>query len=400
LAAEWGYRFRRHGEVNTVSGPLVIDREGLDALLSALREAGYETVGPTVRDEVITYDTVESTADLPVGWTDEQAGGSYRLVARDDERLFGYVVGPRAWKRFLAPPRAVVWAGEITAEGIETLAPAPAPRYAFFGVRPCDLVGIEIQDKVAGGPGRVPDSAYLSRREAAFVVVVNCDEPGGTCFCVSMATGPRARDGFDIALTEVEIEGRLRYLVEVGSEAGTEVLAQLDAAPADDGMVTAVDDLLREAGAGMGRTMDTEGLKELLQSNLDHPIWNEIGERCLGCTNCTMVCPTCFCWSTEDTMDLDGTTATRTRRWDSCFTLDFSYIHGGPVRESVGARYRQWFTHKLASWVDQFGTFGCVGCGRCITWCPVGIDLTEEVRRLQSGIEPVAAAIAKPEVRQ
>jgi ferredoxin len=150
----------------------------------------------------------------------------------------------------------------------------------------------------------------------------------------------------------------------------------------------------------MGRAMDTEGLKELLQGNLDHPIWAEIGERCLGCTNCTMVCPTCFCWSVEDSMDLDGARAQRTKRWDSCFTLDFSFIHGGPVRESVGARYRQWFTHKLASWVDQFGTFGCVGCGRCITWCPVGIDLTEEVRRLQSGTEPIAAAINTPEVRR
>jgi len=377
-----------------VSGPLIIDRQGVDSLLAALQESGYETVGPTVRDEVIAYDTIRSSADLPVGFTEEQDPGSYRLVRRNDERLFGYVVGPHAWKRFLSPPRAVVWQGVKGPEGIEALPPAPVPRYAFFGVRPCDLVGIEIQDRVASGPGRVPDGAYMARREAGFVVVVNCDEPGNNCFCVSMDTGPRAHGGFDIAVTEVELDSGLRYLVESGSDEGAAVLAGLATTEADEKTLYVVDDLFEEAARQMGRTIDTEGLKDLLQSNLDHPIWAEIGERCLGCTNCTMVCPTCFCWSTEDAMDLDATEATRTRRWDSCFTLDFTFIHGGAVRESVGARYRQWFTHKLASWVDQFGTFGCVGCGRCITWCPVGIDLTEEVRRLQSGTEPIAGTIA------
>jgi len=382
-----------------LNGPLVFARGGLDSLLTALQDAGYVTVGPTVRDDVIAYDTIATSADLPVGLTDEQGPGSYRLVPREDQRLFGHVVGPHAWKRFLSPPRAVVWEGALSADGIEELPRPPAPRYAFVGVRPCDLVGIEIQDRVAAGQGWVSDPDYVSRRDGAFVVVVNCDEPGNNCFCVSMDTGPRARSGFDIALTEVEVDDGLRYLAEAGSADGAAMLAGLDAPAADEAIRDAADTALEEAGHQMGRTMDTDGLKDLLQSNLDHPIWAEIGERCLGCTNCTMVCPTCFCWSVEDSMDLDGTTATRTRRWDSCFTLDFTFIHGGPVRESVGARYRQWFIHKLASWVDQFGSFGCVGCGRCITWCPVGIDLTEEVRRLQSGTEPVAAAIANPEVR-
>jgi ferredoxin len=383
-----------------LTGPFVLDRSGVDALLAALQESGYETVGPTVRDEVISYDTIQTTEDLPIGWTDEQAPGSYRLVRRDDSRLFGHVVGPHAWKRFLSPPRAVVWEGALTPEGIESLPLEPAPRYAFFGVRPCDLVGIEIQDRVAAGPGRVVDRAYVARREAAFVVVVNCDEPGHNCFCVSMDTGPRARSGFDIALTEVDGPAGLRYLAEIGSDAGAALLRRLEAPPAEEAMCGTVDIALADAEGRMGRVMDTTGLKELLQSSLDHPIWAEIGERCLGCTNCTMVCPTCFCWSVEDAMDLDATRATRTLRWDSCFTLDFSFVHGGPVRESIGARYRQWFTHKLASWVDQFGSFGCVGCGRCITWCPVGIDLTEEVRRLQSGLEPAVVALADPEVRK
>ncbi len=133
----------------------------------------------------------------------------------------------------------------------------------------------------------------------------------------------------------------------------------------------------------MGRSMDTSGIKELLYRNLDHPCWENVASRCLTCANCTMVCPTCFCAAVEDTTDLTGERAERWRRWDSCFTMDFSYIAGGSVRSSPKARYRQWMTHKLASWIDQFGTSGCVGCGRCITWCPVGIDITEEVRAIR-----------------
>ena len=134
-------------------------------------------------------------------------------------------------------------------------------------------------------------------------------------------------------------------------------------------------------------------MQELLQGNLEHPRWDDVAERCLTCGNCTMVCPTCFCTTVEDHSDLAGRRAERKRRWDSCFTMDFSYIHGGSVRDQARSRYRQWMTHKLASWIDQFGTSGCVGCGRCITWCPVGIDITEEVARdprAANGIEETA----------
>lgn len=144
------------------------------------------------------------------------------------------------------------------------------------------------------------------------------------------------------------------------------------------------------------RTLDTDGIRDLLFDNLDHPRWDEVASRCLACTNCTLVCPTCFCSTVEDTTDLTGGVAERWQTWDSCFTMDFSYIHGGSVRKTHRARYRQWLTHKLASWIDQFGTSGCVGCGRCITWCPVGIDLTEEVRALrESAVVPPHETIPK-----
>ena len=124
-------------------------------------------------------------------------------------------------------------------------------------------------------------------------------------------------------------------------------------------------------------------LQALLYRNYNNERWQDLAQRCLDCGNCTMACPTCFCSKVEDITDLTGDHAERWREWDSCFTMDFSYIHGGSVRATTRSRYRQWLVHKLATWLDQFGSSGCVGCGRCITWCPVGIDLTEEVRLIR-----------------
>ncbi len=147
--------------------------------------------------------------------------------------------------------------------------------------------------------------------------------------------------------------------------------------------VGAAEAVVARTAESMGREMRADDLHDLLMRNLSHPRWDDVAARCLSCANCTMVCPTCFCTSVEDSSDLTGTETSRSRRWDSCFTMDFSYIHGGSVRSSTKSRYRQWMTHKLATWVDQFGSSGCVGCGRCITWCPVGIDITEEVRAIR-----------------
>jgi ferredoxin len=199
-----------------------------------------------------------------------------------------------------------------------------------------------------------------------------------------MDTGPRAEAGFDIALTEVIEDGRHYFVCEAGSERGGELMATLPTSPLEPAESEAADAGIARAAAQQGRVMETAGIKELLYDNYDHPRWDEVSERCLTCGNCTMVCPTCFCTTVEDTGDLTVETAERTRVWDSCFTMDFSYVHGGSVRGSARSRYRQWMTHKLATWIDQFGTSGCVGCGRCITWCPVAIDITEEVAAIRA----------------
>lgn len=360
------------------------DREGLDRLFAALRDEGRTLVGPRLADGAIVYDRLATTADLPVGWTDEQDAGQYRLRRRDDQALFGYVVGPQSWKKFLFPAETRLWRAERTDKGIEFLpTPIPEQRHAFIGVRPCELAAIGIQDRVfTGGP--YVDERYASLRAGIFIVAVNCAEAAATCFCPSMDTGPRSRGGHDLALTELISDERHVFLVEPGSAAGEALLETLGFAPAEAHDRAESQAASARAAEQAGRSMPVEGLREALLTQPDSPLWDEIAERCLSCANCTLACPTCFCHTIEDSGDLSGDHAERWQRWDSCFTREFSYVHGGAIRPSSGSRYRQWLTHKLATWWDQFDSSGCVGCGRCITWCPVGIDITREAARFQA----------------
>jgi len=366
---------------------MVIDRGGLERLFAELAADGRTIVGPTVRDGAIVLGEIGGVDELPEGWTERQDAGCYRLERRQDGALFGYVVGPHSFKPWFFPPRETLFRVERRESGFEAVAAggdamaAAPPRLALLGARSCDLHALSIQDRVfTAGP--FADAGFARRRADVFVVAIHCGEAGGTCFCVSMGTGPRATSGYDLALTEL-LEGEHRFLVEIGSDAGARVAARLPARVAESEDIAAAERATANAVAGMGRRMDTNGIKELLYANLEHPQWERVAERCLACANCTMVCPTCFCSSVEDVTDLDGAAAERVRRWDSCFTAEHSYVHGGSVHASIRSRYRQWLTHKLASWHDQFGTSGCVGCGRCITWCPPGIDLTEEVAAIR-----------------
>ncbi|MBE3558833.1 MAG: 4Fe-4S dicluster domain-containing protein [Ktedonobacteraceae bacterium] len=369
-----------------VNDHVVLERAQLQDLLTVLAQRGYEVIGPTVRDKAIVYDQITSIEDLPTGYTDEQDGGAYRLKRRDDAALFGYAVGPHSWKRFLHPPVVRLWrARSGDAEKRVQIEPEAheATKYAFLGVRSCELHAIAIQDTVFLA-GAHKDPIYQSWRSDLCIIAVNCGQAGGTCFCASMQTGPQVSSGFDLALTEVLDEQRHHFVVQVGTDLGRDLLGALAYRPASSAEIAEAGQIVAETAQHMGRSLDTDGIKDLLYRNLEHPRWNEVATRCLSCANCTMVCPTCFCTTVEDVTDLSGQQAERWRKWDSCFTMDFSYIYGGSIRSSVSSRYRQWMTHKLASWIDQFGTSGCVGCGRCITWCPVGIDITEEARAIRS----------------
>ena len=369
----------------------IIQRADFQRLCDVLKGHGYRIVGPTVRDGAIVYDELASLLDLPMGWTDDQEGGTYRLRRRDDQALFGYVVGPHSWKKFLQPPLARLWQATRNDGGFQIIAEnEEPPKFAFIGVRSCELHAMAIQDKVFLN-GHYADSTYEARRGRVFIVAVNCGQAGGTCFCVSMNTGPKTTFGFDLALTEVLEGGEHYFVIESGTDQGAEILRGLPQRKAGDEEKQKAEKTVQRAAGQMGRTMDITDIKGLLYRNREHPRWDDVAARCLTCANCTMVCPTCFCSTVEDVTDLAGEHAERWRKWDSCFTADFSYLHGGSVRASAKARYRQWMTHKLATWIDQFGSSGCVGCGRCITWCPVAIDITEEVRAIRESEKAQAA---------
>jgi ferredoxin len=354
-----------------------LERDALGRLLDLLVERGYELIGPTVRDGAIVLDRIDGVDDLPQGIREIQGPGTYRLEQTGDDRLFEWAHGPDSGKRFLFPPRETIQIGTRDPDGELRIAPAPTPdvRYAFVGLRACDLYAIEIQDKVFMGA----DPAYRARRERSVAIGVNCSTPGETCFCVSMNTGPRCTTGYDIALTELD-DG---FTAEAGTDAGAGLIEALTTVEADDAQVAASHAVSERAAERMGRKLETADLPGLLYRNREHPRWDEVAARCLTCTNCTMVCPTCFCHDLTDQISLDATEATRQREWASCFSEEFSHMSFGEVRSSAKARYRQWLTHKFSSWIDQFGTSGCVGCGRCITWCPVGIDVTEEIAAIR-----------------
>ena len=380
-ASRTGTRNRPSGSQETdrgVVGARFLDAEGFERLLALLVERGHLLVGPTVRDGVIVYDEINGVEDLPRGVREIHGPGAYRIEQAGDDRLFAWAHGPDSAKRFLFPPRDLRQVTDRDEDGRLTIERVPLPEvsYAFVGLRPCDLRAIEIQDRVFLLAG----ASYRARREDAVVISVNCGYPGATCFCASMHTGPRSSSGFDIGLTEID-EG---FTAEMGTKRGEELLAALKAPDAGYEQVSAALRATRVAERQMQRTLDTNDLPELLYRNREHPQWDDVGARCLTCTNCTMVCPTCFCYDFVDSVSLDGNTARRSREWSSCFTEEFSHMASGSVRPSAASRYRQWLTHKFAAWIDQFESSGCVGCGRCITWCPVGIDVTEEIKAIRA----------------
>ena len=351
----------------------------LQDLICTLQQAGFSCVGPQVREGTIVYDVLSHADQLPWGIRDHQEPGGYRLENIAEHQAFAFSNGAQDIKPILFKAQETVFKVERNNEGkliFQSHHPEEKP-VAIIGARACDLAAMRIQDKVFI-EGEKIDIRYKQRREDLFVIAVNCIYASQNCFCVSAGTGPEVKHSFDVLMTEIK-DG---FVVKIGSERGKNILTHLNLQDS----VSLQCDIAREnvAKAADMQTKripmnNSHGLRDLLFSNLDHPRWQEVADRCLSCGNCTSVCPTCFCHSEVERPSLDGTSSEHQKEWDSCFTEGHSYLGGKPVRDDTKTRYRQWLTHKVGSWFDQYDTSGCVGCGRCVTWCPVGIDLTEEL---------------------
>jgi len=339
----------------------------LRKLFNIIKEKGYRVIGPKVIENVIRLAELKDYSELPFNIEDVQGPGTYKLVKGNFFRH-----GPDSPKKFLFPPRLLLfkvyddWTIEIPEVEEELI--------AFFGIKPCDLAAIKAMDKVQGELG---DPYYNAVRKNLLIVVENCVEPGETCFCSTMETGPIAESGFDIAYTRI---GDV-IVFDYDSELGAELLRELDLKPLDPDIRSKYAEVVEKASSKARADFSIEGLPEELELSLKSPIYKEVTEKCLGCANCNMVCPTCFCFDVVDVPVLDGS-AERIRVWDGCFSYSYAIVAGGHFRPDLWARYRHWLLHKFSYWLKQFGRFGCVGCGRCITWCPVGIDVRESIIKI------------------
>lgn len=360
------------------SGYLARDR--LDDLIKALQAVGYQCVGPVAREGAIQYRAVSTAAELPAGWHDAQTPGSYRLTQSGDTRQFAWANGPQALKPYLFTPRETLWRVIRSAEGLAFVpTQIDPPSLAVIGVRACDLAALRLQD-AHFRDSTYRDPHYAARREGLFLVAVNCTHPATTCFCASTGDGPEVEASealCDLVLDELD-DG---FALKSTSPRGAEIAARVKLRPLTASEAAIIAEQHTRAREQQ-RVLPGRDLRPLFDGRLDHPRWTEVAARCLSCGNCTSVCPTCFCHSDHEAPAVDGSGSTHYREWDSCFTQGHSYIHGITLRADTRLRYRQWLTHKLGSWHDQYGRSGCVGCGRCISWCPVGIDITEEVAAL------------------
>ena len=356
-------------------------------LIQNIQRQGFTVVGPSLSEGVVHLKELRGSSDLASGVVDIQGPGAY-AIGGESAFVFTSVNGPDSPKRYLHP--AEVELSKLVDHGsdIELVSAFHSDRkYAFFGIRPCDLRGIGVMDKTMLVPG-FEDHVYSSLREDSIFVVVNCTRAGENCFCASMGTGPAAESGYDVAITELPE----KLLVDIPERnMGLFQGIELDAATAEE--LQAGEEAVQHTREQMGRRISEKNPARHMYASLDSPVWGKTAERCLACGNCTMVCPTCFCNTVIDRTDLRDDSVSRVRVWDSCLSKDFVYSAGGNPRQQRTARYRQFVMHKFAYWPDEFGTYGCVGCGRCITWCPVGIDITDTLNAVLKDSQDAARKV-------
>jgi sulfhydrogenase subunit beta (sulfur reductase) len=279
-------------------------------------------------------------------------------------------------KEFLLPPMEQLF--RYSAEGVEE-ALNRLPR-VLFGIRPCDVSAIRILDIFFLDETR--DVYYESRRSGTALITLACNQPDPTCFCLGLGTGPFLKTGFDIQLTDLGD----RFLVETGSELGASLTAPyphifIEPKSSDN------DDLYEARLASQSRfekRVNLEQVRKRIQAEaVPDTFWESVADRCFECGGCVYNCPVCTCFNVIDRA-ASTSTGTRMRLWDTCMFKGFTRMAGGVVpAEAKIHRTKRWYHHKLVHWPAQFGTFGCVGCGRCAVSCPGKIDMATVALRIK-----------------
>lgn len=325
----------------------------LPKFIELLRNLGYEVFGPKQKEGVLVLDRVENGVELDLPLT---------------------MLPP---KKLFFPPREILYSYErvegrvVLQDPLESL----SKPLAVIGIRPCDLNGLLILDRVF--KGEFKDPFYLERRERAFLACFHCREPAEYCFCDAMGAGPSIEKGYDLLATDLGD----RYFFRSGSEAGERVLK-------DEVFKDALEEDRAQAQAELERLksklrsgLNIRGLAERIKTKFWSRFWDERTSKCVLCGACNLVCPTCYCFTVVDETDFTGEKGKRVRVWDPCHFKGFALIAGGlNFRGDRISRIKLRIYHKLCYSVEQRGTYDCVGCGRCIEYCPAHIDLREIIK--------------------
>ncbi len=358
-----------------------IKKTQINQLFEAVKNE-YSVVAPVIKEGVISLDLITDISQIPSGFTEDEKGNSYK-VAKSSDRFFSYSRPYLPFKRFIIPPEFVFMKVVKNDGRINFTEVIPDKKIALFDIRPCDLKALQILDDVFINKNSHPDSYYAKAREKLFIVAVTCFSPTENCFCSSMGISLKPEHGYDILITELKDS----FLIRAGSEKGSKFLERIKAEEVSQTDLVEEEKTIKETEKKINKKVSTENLSQILYSQIDSKQWEKVGSKCLACTSCTQLCPTCFCFNIVEKNSTDGSYSERIRVYDSCFNPEFATVHRFNIRQSIASRYRQWLMHKFAYWTDQFGSYGCVGCGRCITWCPAGIDITEEIKKLREGYD-------------
>jgi Pyruvate/2-oxoacid:ferredoxin oxidoreductase delta subunit len=270
---------------------------------------------------------------------------------------------------FLPQSEPMLRAGMLGLEPVEAL----TAKRVVLGIRPCDARACQLLDHVFAG-AEYADPYWSEKRRQTTLVALGCTDPCQTCFCTSVGSGPFDGRGVDVVLTDIG-DG---YVAETNSERGHALLETLT--DASQNQIEAASKAKVRAREAVKEPFELDGIVDTLYSLFDDEVWYEVQQSCLGCGVCTFLCPTCHCFDIVD----EAQRGERVRNWDTCmFRIYSQEASGHNPRPTNVERTRQRILHKYAYFIEWFDEVGCTGCGRCVRYCPAGIDIRQTIRRSQ-----------------